>query len=182
MPSLRGNEFVHTRGYARKVLSDLLQIPPLDIPLEAPIGETPTLSENLGYLSWSHCKDALIVGWSLDELGVDLERTDRQFESEKLAKRFFSEEEKKSFKSLSKEAFRKAVLKTWVLKEASIKCHNGTIAMDFSKWIINNNYDKSYNNSLDSELITFYFEYKFWSIGIAFKSKNYKYYPILCKI
>ena len=46
---------------------------PLKIPLKADPGKPPLLEKGWGHISMSHCSDALLVGWSLEKIGVDLE-------------------------------------------------------------------------------------------------------------
>ena len=89
-----------------------------------------------------------------------------------MIKRFYPNEESELYKSLNGESLRLAALKSWVLKEASIKCLNGGISKDLSKLIIKDNYNKSLHRERNIELNTFYFDYKSWSIGIAYKSIN----------
>ena len=74
----RSREYQHSRGYIRQALSELWQIPALNIPLYAPPGKSPQLSEGWGHISMSHCCDALFIGWSPKRIGVDIERIDRR--------------------------------------------------------------------------------------------------------
>ena len=67
-----------SRGNIRYALSKLFAIKPLEVPLYSLPGKAPTLSKNFGYVSMSHCSDALFVGWSKDRIGVDIERVDRK--------------------------------------------------------------------------------------------------------
>jgi len=89
-----------------------------------------------------------------------------------LIKRFYPNEESELYDSLNGESLRLAALKSWFIKEASIKCLNGAISKDLSKLIIKDNYKKSIHRERNIELDTFYFDYSFWSIGIAYKSIN----------
>ena len=43
----------------------------------------------MGYLSFSHCKDAIILVWHEKKIGIDIERQDRDFNYAKLAKKYF---------------------------------------------------------------------------------------------
>ena len=61
---------------------------PLEIPLKADPGKPPLLADGLGYISMSHCSDALLIGWSSTKIGVDIERKDRQFQAQKCPNAF----------------------------------------------------------------------------------------------
>ena len=74
-------------------MSNMTGLEPLDIPIKADPGEPPLLAKGLGYISMSHCSDALLIGWSSAKIGVDIERKDRQLQAHKLSKRFFTQYE-----------------------------------------------------------------------------------------
>jgi len=118
----------------RQLLAGLLRVDPLALPLEAPPGAPPRLAPGWGYVSLSHCADALLVGWSPVRIGVDLERRDRNVPAEALARRFFVEEERNQLQGLDQEGLREAVLGLWVIKEAAIKWQRGSVARDLSQW------------------------------------------------
>ncbi len=90
----RAKEYKYARGYTRFALSELFKIKPLDIPLFSSPGKAPLLENGLGHLSFSHCSDALLIGWSPSPLGIDIERSDRTISAERIVKRFFNKEEK----------------------------------------------------------------------------------------
>ena len=90
---IRGNEYRISRGIIREALSDHFGVPPLDIPLNAPQGKPPLLGEGWGKINFSHCGDALLIGWSDQNIGVDIERIDRKFDAKSPAKLFYSQEE-----------------------------------------------------------------------------------------
>ena len=182
LPSHRAQEYSHSRGYVREVLSDLFSIDPLEIPLIAPPGKAPKLVKGWGNISFSHCKDALLIGWSTEKIGVDIERTDRKIEAKSIIDRFYSEEEKLAFDSQSGEFLRLNVLKSWLIKEAAIKCQTGSIARDLSEWIVKENYKYALHKSLNIELKTYYYQTKSWSIGIASDSKDYLIKTPICEI
>ncbi len=180
LPLLRSQEYCHSRGYVREVLSCLFGMSPLDIPLSANPGKAPNLLKGWGHVSFSHCIDALLIGWSKEKIGVDIEKTDRFFDAKRLAKRFYYDEERIFLESLNGDLFRSTTLKLWVLKEAAIKCQKGTISNDLSKWIINYDFSKALNKSHSIELKTYHCEYKSWSIGIAKASHKYYFNPLIC--
>ena len=170
----RGEEYAFSRGQMRNVLSEFLGINPLDIPLESFPGKPPLLREALGNISLSHCKDALLIGWSTNEIGVDIENTNRKFKFRNLLERYFLEEEKKELEKLSDEKLRLSVLNLWVLKEAAIKWQKGTIVKDLSLWQIDKKYKSAYHQSLKISLNTFHIFKDSWILGVAYDSVKLK--------
>ena len=126
----RAKEFILTRGYARFLLAEILSISPLEVPLMAYPGKSPSLKKGFGYLSFSHCNDAILIGWCKAKIGIDIERSDRLFDTKSIIKRFYNANEIEYFKKLNPEKFRSEALKFWVLKEAAIKLHNGKLVVD----------------------------------------------------
>ena len=64
LPPNRSQQYRHARGYVRFALSQYLRIDPLEIPLKSPPGKAPKLDKELGYVSFSHSIDSLIIAWS----------------------------------------------------------------------------------------------------------------------
>ena len=145
LPKRRSREYQHSRGYLRHSLAELFKVGPLDIPLIAPPGKPPTLTEKWGFVSISHCKDALLIAWSTEKIGIDLERLDRSFAAKKLVKRYFCKEEKQLLKNLKGESFRKSVLQKWVMKEAAIKWQEGSLGFDLSQWRCMDDYSEAFH-------------------------------------
>ena len=175
----RSKEFIYTRGSVRAVLGDFFGIKPLKVPLEAPPGKPPKLNDGLGNITFSHCRDALFIGWSDIKVGVDIERKDRIFKSTSLIKRFYCEEEKKELETLNQRDQQQKALKFWIIKEAAIKWQEGTIAKDLSYWLIKEKQNKIYHEKLDILLNTEYKIYSFWSLGIAHNSNNLDIKPLI---
>ena len=177
----RAIQYEHSRGHVREVLSHILEIPALEIPLISPPGLPPELPYNMGYVSFSHCRDVLLIGWSSNNIGVDIERSDRFFESKKILNGFFSNNEKKSLKGLNDKELNSEVLKLWVRKEAAIKWQKGSIFNDLSKWNfilgtnILENHDEGYN------LKSFFINYEDWYISLACNNNLETEIPIICK-
>ena len=178
----KAEEYIYSRGCVRHALSDLFGISPLKIPLDSPPGKPPILNGDFGSIAFSHCKDALLVGWSSKKIGVDIERSDRNFNAYDVSQRFFCEEEKKKLSLVPQEQYRLEVLKLWVLKEASIKWQNGSIALDLSNWQISRNYNEAYHRLLRLKINTLNFEYKSWNLAIAHNCKNVEIKEIVEKV
>ena len=134
LPAGRSEQFRCSRSWLRACLAECFGVPPQHIPLRAPPGVAPTLTPGWGYVSVSHTRDALLLGWSRQAIGVDLERADRCFNAAALARRFFHADDRAALCGLSTEAFRREVLRQWLAKEAAIKWQAGSLAVDLSRW------------------------------------------------
>ena len=176
----RANQFHHSRGYVRESLSYLWDFSPLEVPLYAPPGKPPELSEGYGYLSFSHCSDCLFIGWSSRPIGVDVEKVNRKFTINKLMDRLFSNSEIKKLADLKEEEKRSEFLKLWVIKEAAIKYQRGMIIQDFKQWNINWNDQKAFHKTLGYEVDCHYIYYNDWIMGIALDKDANNSYPIFC--
>ncbi len=179
---IRRNEYRVSRGMIREALSELFEVPPLDIPLNAPPGKPPVLREGWGKINFSHCGDALLIGWSDQNIGVDIERIDRKFDAQSLAERFYSKEERNMLELLDKDEFHLNALKLWVFKESAIKWQKGSVAIDLSHWIITKDFTKAVNKKLGIELKIYYQVYKSWIIGVAHNSSNLNLNPFINRL
>tara|TARA_B100000902_G_scaffold277934_1_gene263765 strand:+ start:145 stop:792 length:648 start_codon:yes stop_codon:yes gene_type:complete len=167
------NKFLHSRSYIREVLSELLGINPLNIPLDGVFGKIPSIPPEFGYISLSHCENALLIGWSTEKIGVDIERKNRNFDANKIMKRCYCNDEINELNMIkNKDKLRKAVMKLWVLKESSIKLQQGSIARDLLNWQINLSEKIAINKITKLKLNSYCFEYKDWYLGTA--SQNIK--------
>ena len=151
----RAKIFLETRYYMRVALSALFNIHPMKIPITAQPGEPPKLPNGMGYISISHCKDAFIIGWYPGKIGIDIERSDRNFNYQTLAKKYFQKA------NIENQNFNKySILKEW-------------------RYQINkkNLYHKSKKIKLNLVQIT----YLDWTISIAYKDKILENLPtIIC--
>jgi hypothetical protein len=62
--SQRAEQFAHSRRWLRSCLADRFRLCPDRIPLDAPPGHPPTPAAGWGWISISHSRDALLLGWS----------------------------------------------------------------------------------------------------------------------
>ena len=99
----------------RHLIAEWLQISAAELPLQAPPGQPPELTDGWGFVSLSHCPDALLVAWSPWRIGVDLERADRRIPADALVRRFFCNAEQPVLLALSDQQQRQAVLEHWVV-------------------------------------------------------------------
>lgn len=134
LPVQRGDDYRWSRRWLRSWLGELFKVQPAFVPLWAPPGQPPRLDEGWGFISLSHCPDALLVGWAPWRIGVDLERSDRQIPASALLRRFFCSAEQQALQRLEAEPLRRAVLQSWLRKEAAIKWQWGSLAQDLGDW------------------------------------------------
>ena len=167
LPHKKSIQYRLSRGNIRYVLSKLFSIKPLEIPLYSLPGNAPTLSKNFGYISMSHCSDALLIGWSKDKIGVDIERIDRKLISTAIANRFFDENDISSLKGISEDLYKERFLKIWVVKESLIKWQNGTLLKGLKEWKINKKSGIASNKNLKLNVNFHNLRFSKWEIGIA---------------
>ena len=165
LPQPKVNIFLESRAQIRYSLSTLFDINPLDIPLEAFPGEPPNLPENMGNLSISHCRDALVVIWSKNRIGIDIERVDRNFNFRSLNDKYFIPNSNEKEKVQPEE-----VLKKWSGIEAAIKWDKGKLSKDLRYWkyVKNKKYIFHERKKLEINLSQFLFHN--WIISIAYKN------------
>ena len=167
LSSFKAKEFIYSRGYARYALSSLFNIDPLEVPMFSMPGEQPKLIDGWGNISFSHCRDAFTVAWSSEKIGIDLERSDRKFDYEKLCQKYFLKSEKMNYEKLKDNDQRVYVLENWIMKEASYKWQSEKKSFDIFDWEWNRDSNLSSNKKLNKELNFTLIRYKEWSIGIS---------------
>ena len=128
--------FLGSRAWMRSCLSDWWGVPALEIPLYAPPGMPPSLDSGWGFVSLSHSLGSALMAWSSAPVGVDLERLDRPFASDALMSRYYASSEQRRLRALPQQALHRAVLEYWLIKEASIKWQQGSLAQDLSHWVV----------------------------------------------
>jgi len=161
-------------------MSNMTGIDPIDIPLKADPGKPPLLAEGWGHISMSHCSDALLIGWSSGQIGVDIERKDRQFQAHKLSKRFFTQNESYEIENLTPSQAKELVLKRWVVKEAAIKWQSGKIATNLNQWIWKNNSSFAYHKKLGHKVKVHQESHAQWNYAIALDADSRIPKPIIC--
>ncbi|MBO8229247.1 4-phosphopantetheinyl transferase [Prochlorococcus marinus str. MU1404] len=169
LSDLRSKVFLETRAYLRQSLSTLFDLDPIKIPLNAQPGEPPSLPPGMGNISLSHCKDAVLIVWHKEKIGIDIERTDRNFNHIKIAEKYFLYTNKSSYiNKLTKTM----ILNQWCAVEAAIKWDHGKISKDIKHWEY---FEKSKelihqrrNIHLNYSIINFHK----WTIALAYEEKN----------
>ena len=127
LPARRRLIFLQTRAVVRQRLGRWLGCSPVDLPLQAPPAEYPQLAAGWGHVSWSHSGQQLLLGWSPNPFGVDLEPADRPVRAEALWQRLCPGEPPPA-------ELADAVLQRWVALEALIKRRRSSIASEFGQW------------------------------------------------
>tara|TARA_Y100001968_G_scaffold314383_1_gene339661 strand:+ start:359 stop:1015 length:657 start_codon:yes stop_codon:yes gene_type:complete len=180
LPPKRKKEYSQARGYARYALSTLFGVNPLEIPLNSLPGKPPKLPEEWGSISISHCKDAFLIGWSSQAIGVDIERTDRIVNTNRFTKRFLNAQEQESVRDEDKNYIQRKKLEYWLIKEAAIKLQKGNLFNDFHQWSISEDSQTALHKILGYTINYNLMEFKSWSIGIASNRNIDLSNPILC--
>ena len=176
LKGLRSKIFLESRAYLRQSLSTLFELDPIEIPLNATPGKPPRLPTGMGNISLSHCKDAVIIAWYKNKIGIDIERTDRNFNYRKIAEKYFLYTNKSTHNKLTK----KMILNQWCAVEAAIKWDHGKISKDINQWqyfekpkeLIH----KKKNIHLNYSKITFHN----WTIALAYEEKTSFNPEIIC--
>lgn len=166
LSKIKKKRFYFSRGSARLALSELLSMHPLEVPLIANPGEPPILEKGLGHISFSHCKDVFLLGWSSEKIGIDIELSKRKIKNKKIFKKYLFREED-SISNKSNDYSNSFLLMQWVLKESAIKWDKGTLLSDIGNWVLEDNFKMAMNKKLNIKVPTMFLSYKNYFIGIA---------------
>jgi 4'-phosphopantetheinyl transferase len=178
----RAEQFAHSRRWLRSCLADRFRLCSDRIPLEAPPGHPPTLAAGWGWISISHTRDALLLGWSSQRIGVDLERHDRSFAAEALCRRFFCADDRDALLRLAAAERRPAVLQHWITKEAAIKWQRGKLATDLDQWSLSETIGMAVHRSLGLRLKVHYNSVGDWCLAVVGVDFGPGQPPPICRI
>ncbi len=134
LPEGQRQRYWHSRAALRQLLAAVLGLGAARVPLHSPPGRPPRLAEGLGWISLSHSREGLLIGYSRQPIGVDLELACRPLAAAGLMRRFYPVAEQVRLEELDGEALRQAVLTSWVLKEAAVKWRQRSLAAELSQW------------------------------------------------
>ena len=86
----------------------------------------------MGKISLSHCKDAVTIVWHKGTIGIDIERTDRDFNHIKFAEKYFFH----AYKSIhnNNNLTKNMLLNQCCTVEAAIKLDHGKLSKDINNW------------------------------------------------
>ena len=134
LPDRQRSRYFQSRALLRRQLAEFLGCAAAEVPLHSPPGQPPLLGAGLGWVSLSHSGAGLLIGYSGTPIGVDLESTARPMEPAGLMRRFYPEKEQAQLRDLTGAELRRAVLHSWVLKEAAIKWRHRSLAAELAQW------------------------------------------------
>ena len=134
MKPIRADRFMFERGLTRQIIGKVLDREPGSMEFERLEGGKPRLIEsNLLHFNLSHCKDLFVLATSTEvELGVDVERTQRSNNLERIALHYFSDEEIDLLTSDPKQ-FEFRFTHLWTAKESIGKLIGTGISKTFLK-------------------------------------------------
>ncbi len=173
----RSKIFLETRAYLRQSLSTLFDLDPLEIPINALPGEPPSLPSGMGNISLSHCKDAITIVWHKDKIGIDIERTDRDFNYLKFAEKYFFHTNKSIHNNY---LTKNMILNQWCVLEAAIKWDHGKLAKDINHWQFFEKPKKLIHNKKNIHLNYSQIYFHNWTIALAYKEKTSLNPEIIC--
>jgi len=177
LPGLRSKVFLETRAYLRRSLSTLFDLDPLTIPINAHPGKPPRLPPGMGNISLSHCKDAITIVWHKNKIGIDIERTDRNFNHVKFAEKYFFRTNKSMHNNnLSKNK----ILNQWCAVEAAIKWDHGKLSKDINHWQYFQNPQELIHKNKNLHLNYSRINFHNWTICLAYQEKTSFNSEIIC--
>ena len=174
----RANQYLFTRYLLRKLLSEVLNRTIYDVPLFAPPGMPPKLLNNLGYVSISHTKTKVLLAFSTDNIGIDIEEKNRIFKTERILNKF-SKSNKKILKKNKSKFLKEDVLRQWVIKESAVKLFEESIFKNISKLKYNGIDSIVLNSENKKRAFISSFDFQKYHISIA-TFKPYKRQIIIC--
>ena len=166
---MRSKIYLESRAFIRDCISNLLNKNPLEITLKAYPGAIPKIPKEYGNISMSHTNNALVVVWHKEKVGIDIEKSDRKFNYQCLAKKYF----KNNFEIKNNERLKKKdVLDYWSAIEAAIKWNGGKLANDLKEWKYNKDKNIILHKNKNLKLQLNQLVYKEWTISVATQSKE----------
>ena len=177
LSGLRSKIFLETRAYLRQSLSKLFNLDPLEIPINANPGQPPRLPAGMGNISLSHCKDALIIVWHKSKIGIDIERTDRDFNHVKFAEKYFFHTNKSIHNN---NLTRNMILNQWCAVEAAIKWDHGKLSKDINHWQYFEKPQELIHDKKNLHLNYSKIKFHNWTIAIAYQEKTSFNPEIIC--
>lgn len=177
LSSSRSKIFLETRAYLRQSLSTLFDLDPLEIPINANPGEPPSLPSGMGNISLSHCKDAITIVWHKSKIGIDIERTDRDFNHVKFAKKYFFHTNKSIYKNY---LTKNMILNQWCAIEAAIEWDHGKLAKDINYWQYFEKPKELIHQTKNIHLNYSMINFHNWTIALAYEKKTIFNHEIIC--
>jgi 4'-phosphopantetheinyl transferase len=116
------DRFIAGRGFLRQILGTYLKQPPESLHFEYGKYGKPSLVNQLGIdFNLTHSEDWALYAIALTPIGIDLEAMRPVAQKDGIVQRYFSEQEQKTFATLSETAQSLAFFRAWTGKEAYLK-------------------------------------------------------------
>ena len=120
----------------------------------------------MGNISLSHCKDAVTIAWHTNKIGIDIERTDRNFNHAKIAEKYFLNTNKSTHKN---KLTKSMILNQWCAVEAAIKWDQGQLSKDINHWQYFEKPNELIHNKKNLYLSYSHINFHDWTIALAFE-------------
>jgi len=130
----------------------------------------------MGNISLSHCKDAITIVWHKGKIGIDIERTDRDFNHIKFAEKYFFHTNKSIHNNLNKNM----VLNQWCAVEAAIKWDHGKLSKDINHWQYFEKPKELIHKKKNIHLSYSKINFHHWTIALAYEEKTCFNPQIIC--
>lgn len=147
--AVRGGRFAFGRVVLRRILGEVLDVPPHALRFSyGPDGRPALIGVSAGRLvsfNLSHARDLVVVAVSeTDHVGVDVSWTGGKALLDRVVERFFSPPERAAYVAASPERRRRVFARIWVRKEAWLKgrgvgISEGIFGTDFSAPALDDN-------------------------------------------
>ena len=124
-------EFILTRGTLRSLLSRYLRATPQELLFRYSAYGKPFLDRHYDLrFNVSHSGGLVLMAFArAREIGIDVEKVDREVDAKKLSERFFSVRERQCLKDLSGEELQAAFFRCWTRKEAYVKARGEGLSL-----------------------------------------------------
>ena len=173
-------EYRSSRNALRKSLSEIYSVKPSSIKISAKPGESPFLLEKNDFISISHTKGVVLIGWSKNRIGIDIEINSAKRNTSKVFKKIFSEYEIQKMQLRYKKSFNKLFLEGWTAKESAIKWLRIKENNKINDWQWNYSNNSIFNIPRKINLDIFKLQYKEFIISVSYKSKFSRSSIMLC--
>ena len=131
----------------------------------------------MGNISLSHCKDAITIVWHKSKIGIDIERTDRDFNHVKFAEKYFFHTNKSIHKNY---LTKNMILNQWCAIEAAIKWDHGKLAKDINHWQYFEKPKELIHQMKNIHLNYSMINFHNWTIALAYEKKTIFNHEIIC--
>jgi 4'-phosphopantetheinyl transferase len=124
-------DFILTRGTLRSLLSRYLGATPQELSFRYSAYGKPFLDRHCDLrFNVSHSGGLALMAFARErEIGIDVEKVDREVDAKKLSERFFSVRERQCLKDLSGEELQSAFFRCWTRKEAYVKARGEGLSL-----------------------------------------------------